>query len=114
MTDAAAERPTDFDLSREWERVVDDVEQRRSLLSATVVIATPLLPVLREQFGRHCEPHETRDDGRVRVRVAAPTAVSIAEKIAGWGAAIEIVEPDSVKVELGRIGSELVQRYAPR
>ena len=114
VTDAVAERPTDFDLPREWERVVDEVEQRRSLLSATVLIATHLLPVLRQQFGRHCEPLETRDDGRVRVRVAAPMAVSIAEQIAGWGATVEVLEPDSVKVELGRIGSELVQRYAPR
>jgi predicted DNA-binding transcriptional regulator YafY len=114
VTDTAAERPTDFDLAYEWERVVDDVEQRRSLLTATLLIATRLLPVLRVQFGRHCEPHDPRDDGRVRVTVAAPTAISIAEKIAGWGAAVEILEPDSVKVELSRIGSELVQRYPPK
>ena len=111
LTDLAAERPAGFELSREWERVVDEVEQRRSLLSATVLIAARLLPVLRTQFGRHCEPLATLDDGRVRVRVAAPMAVSIAETIAGWGAAVEVLEPDSVRAELARIGSELVQRY---
>lgn len=114
VTDVVAERPNDFELSREWDRVVDEVEQRRSLLSATVLIDARLLSVLRNHFGRHCEPLETRDDGRVRVRVAAPMALSIAEDLAGWGATVEVLEPDSVKAELARLGSELVQRYAPR
>ena len=113
LSDLAAERPTDFELSREWGRVVDEVEQRRSLLSAIVLVSARLLPVLRTQFGRHCEPLGTEDDGRVRVRIAAPTALSIAETIAGWGATVEVLEPDCVKAELARLGSELVQRYAP-
>ena len=111
VTDLPAERPTDFELSREWEKVVHEMEQRRSLLSATVLIATRHLPVLHKQFGRHCKPLETLDDKRVRVRVAAHMAVSIAETIAGWGGAVEVLEPDSVKAELARLGSELVARY---
>lgn len=114
VTDLVAERPSDFELSREWDLVVDDVERRRSLLSATVLIGARLLPVLRDHFGRHCEPLDNRDDGRVRVWVAAPMALSIAEHLAGWGAAVEVLEPDSVKAELARLGAELVQRYAPR
>jgi len=114
VTDLVAERPSDFELSREWDLVVDDVERRRSLLSATVLIDARLLPVLRDHFGRHCEPLDNRDDGRVSVWVAAPMALSIAEHLAGWGAAVEVLEPDSVKAELARLGAELVQRYAPR
>ena len=112
VTDVPAERPAGLDLAREWEDVVDEVEQRRSLLSATVLVPERLLPVLRAQFGRHCQPLETRDDGRVRVRVAAPMPLSIAETIAGWGATVEVLEPDSVKAELARLGAELVHRYA--
>lgn len=110
-TDLAAERPAGFDLSREWEQVVHEVEQRRSLISATVLIAVRFLPVLSTQFGRHCVPLGTLDDGRVRVRISAHMALSIAETIAGWGAAVEVLEPDSVKSELARLGSELVARY---
>ncbi|GAA3954578.1 helix-turn-helix transcriptional regulator [Actinoplanes auranticolor] len=113
VTDQVAERPAGFDLSREWERVVGVVEQRRSLLSATVLIAERLLPVLRDHFGRHCELLETLADGRVRVRVAAPMALSIAEQLAGWGAAVEVLEPEPVQAELARLGAELVARYGP-
>jgi len=114
VTHIVAERPADFELSGEWERVVDEVEQRRSLLSATVLIAERLVPVLRDRFGRHSETLETRDDGRVRVRVSAPMAVSIAQELAGWGALVEVEEPDSVQAELARLGAELVERYASR
>lgn len=114
VTDLPAERPADFQLSREWEQVVHEVEQRRSLISATVLIAARFLPVLSTQFGRHCQPLETLDDGRVRVRISAHMPLSIAETIAGWGAAIEVLEPDSVRTELARLGSELVARYGPR
>ncbi len=112
VTDRAAERPAEFDLAREWDRIVDEVEQRRSPLSATVLVPARLAPILRHRFGRHSEQLETRDDGRVRVRVAAPTALSVAQELAGWGALVEVLEPDAVRVELARLGSELVERYA--
>ncbi|RVX40819.1 putative DNA-binding transcriptional regulator YafY [Nonomuraea polychroma] len=113
MTDLPAEHPDDFDLSAEWERVVDEVEQRRSLVSAVVLIHDRHVPVLRDQFGRHCEVLGQDAGGRTRVRVAAPMALSIAEHLAGWGARIEVVEPEQVRAELARIGAELVARYAP-
>lgn len=114
VTDLPAERPADFQLSREWEQVVHEVEQRRSLISATVLIAARFLPVLSTQFGRHCQPLEALNDGRIRVRISAHMPLSIAETIAGWGAAVEVLEPDSVQTELARLGSELVARYGPR
>ncbi|WP_413450365.1 YafY family protein [Georgenia phoenicis] len=112
--DPAAPPPADFELARAWDRVVDESEQRRSLRSATVLVAERLLPVLRRQFGRHCEPLDTLGDGRVRVRVTAHMDLSIAEQLAGWGAAAEVLEPDTVKRELARLGAELVDRYGPR
>ncbi|WP_188197647.1 helix-turn-helix transcriptional regulator [Nonomuraea sp. SYSU D8015] len=112
VTDLPAERPDDFDLSAEWERVVDEVEQRRSLVSAVVLIEDRHVRVLRDQFGRHSEVLGEEADGRVRLRVAAPMALSIAEHLAGWGARVEVVEPEPVRAELARIGAELVARYA--
>jgi predicted DNA-binding transcriptional regulator YafY len=111
VTDLDAERPDDFDLSEAWEQVVDEVEQKRSLLSATVLIPQRFLWVLQGHFGRHCETLEELDDGWVRVRVAAPTARDIAQQLAGWGTMIDVPEPDSVRRELGRIGTELSRRY---
>jgi predicted DNA-binding transcriptional regulator YafY len=110
-TDEQADRPSDLALSEAWEEVVTVMEERRSLVSAVILVHERFVPILRDHFGRHCVPDEPRADGRVPVRVAAHTAVSVAEQLAGWGARVEVVEGEAVKAELRRIGAELVSRY---
>jgi len=113
ITDVPVERPAGFELSAEWQRIVGEVEKHRSQLTASVLLDARFLQVLRDQFGRHCDVQERLDDGRVRVRVAAPTALMIAEHLAGWGSLIEVTEPASVRAELARIGAELTDRNSP-
>ncbi|WP_134665813.1 MULTISPECIES: YafY family protein [unclassified Amycolatopsis] len=110
ITDLPSQRPDDFDLREQWARVVAEMEQRRSLVSATVLVDARYLSVLRSHFGRHCEVLGEQD-GRVHVKVAAHWVRSIAEQLAGWGDLVEVVEPDSVRAELARIGRELTARY---
>ena len=112
VTAETFERPADFDLSSAWEQVVTEVEHRRSLVSATVLVAARFVFVLEGQYGRHCEVLGTLDDGRVRVRLAAPTPLMIAQPLAGWGAMIEVEDSPEVRAELARLGAELVARHA--
>ncbi|WP_040732927.1 helix-turn-helix transcriptional regulator [Nocardia tenerifensis] len=111
-TDETADRPADFDLAAAWNEVVDELEQRRAATAATVLISERLLPVLRNQQGRHCVVDGPAADGRVQVQVTAPTAWMLAQQLAGWGASIEVVGPQEVRSELARIGTELLDRYA--
>ncbi|GAA4432263.1 WYL domain-containing protein [Georgenia halophila] len=108
----SAEVPADLDLDAEWQRVVDHSERHRSLVTATVTVDPRHVWILRDNFGRHLHELGPADDGaHVVVRVAAHTPRSVAEQLAGWGAAIEVLEPDSVRTELARIGAELTARY---
>jgi len=111
-TQLVADRPAGFELSVAWEQVVDVVEHRRSLVSAEVAVDARFVPVLQAHFGRHCEVEGELADGRARVRVAAPTALTIAQQLAGWGTLLEVVESEPVREELARIGRELAARYA--
>ncbi|GLZ43497.1 YafY family protein [Actinokineospora sp. NBRC 105648] len=111
-TDEPAERPDDFALAEAWQRVVGEVERRRSRTWATVLVETRFVFVLRDRFGRHCVPEADLADGRSRVRLGAPNPLDIARDLAGWGAMIEVLEPQAVRVELARIGTELAARYA--
>lgn len=120
-TAETAERPDDFLLAAAWREVVGEVEQKRSRTWATVLIEARFVPVLRNQFGRHCHVDDDNADddnvgdkpggGRARVRLGAPTPLDIARNLAGWGAMVEVVEPVSVQVQLARIGAELADRY---
>ena len=111
LTDQTFERPADFRLADEWERIVTEVEQKRSATSATVLIPDRFLWVLRDHFGRHLTVVGPAGDDRTRVTLTAPTARDIARDLAGWGALIE-VETEAVRAELARIGAELVDRFA--
>ncbi|GAB3056829.1 WYL domain-containing protein [Intrasporangium mesophilum] len=111
-TDELASRPDDFDLDAAWQAVVDEMERRRSGTWATVLVETRFAPILADQFGRHVEVEADLPDGRTRVRVGAPAPRDIARTLAGWGAMVEVVEPDAVRAELARIGAELATRYA--
>jgi hypothetical protein len=77
-----------------------------------VLVAARFVVVLQNQYGRHCEVLDTVDDGRVRVRVSAPTPLMIAQPLAGWGAMIDVEDSPEVCAELARLGAELVERHA--
>lgn len=111
VTDEVFVRPEGFDLSVAWERVVSEVERRRSSVSAVVSVESRFAHVLRDQFGRHCEVVE-EVGGRVRLRLSATTALMIAQVLAGWGALVEVVESVPVRAELARLGAELVAANA--
>lgn len=111
MTGEPADRPAEFELAEAWDEVVSEVERRRSPVSAMILIEARFVSVLKGQFGRHCEVLGEEPDGRARVRLAAHMPLSIAERIAGWGATVEVVESDPVRAELDRIGAELTARY---
>lgn len=111
ITEEEFARPDDFALAAAWESVVGEVERKRSRTWATVLVESRFVPVLRNQFGRHCEPDGEAADGRARVRLAAPTPLDLARNLSGWGGAIDVLDPLEVRAELARIGAELAERY---
>jgi predicted DNA-binding transcriptional regulator YafY len=111
VTDDPADRPDDFRLADEWDRVVNEVEQKRSATAATVVIPDRFLWVLQDHFGRHLTIEGPAGDDRTRVRLTAPTPRDIARDLAGWGSLIDVETPE-VRAELARIGAELVRSFA--
>ncbi|TDD22813.1 WYL domain-containing protein [Kribbella turkmenica] len=110
VTGEGFERPADFDLTAAWNEVVEQMEGRRSGLTATVLMDERHLWVMQDRLGRHCEVIGTEGD-RVRITVTAPTPLMIAQHLAGWGGSIEVLDPPSVQAELARLGTELAARY---
>lgn len=107
-TSDAFVHPTDFHLAQEWSQTVEEMERHRSQVRAVLLIEERFAGVLVSQFGRHGELLGLADDGRACIGVAGPTPLSIAQTVAGWGAAVEVRSPGPVRAELARLGSELV------
>ncbi|MBF6331643.1 helix-turn-helix transcriptional regulator [Nocardia transvalensis] len=111
ITAESADRPTDFDLAQEWSEVVEDMEQRRARVSATVLADPRIAPILADRLGRHGTVEGPAPDGRTRLRITAHMPRSIAEQLAGWGSAVEVVEPQEVRDEMRAIAAELTALY---
>ncbi|RZU10437.1 putative DNA-binding transcriptional regulator YafY [Kribbella rubisoli] len=110
-TDETFERPAGFDLSTAWGEIVERMEERRSGLTATVLMDQRHVWVMQDRLGRNCEVDGT-DGDRVRLRITAPTPLMIAQELAGWGGSIEVLDPPEVRAELARLGRELTDRYS--
>jgi predicted DNA-binding transcriptional regulator YafY len=102
-------RPADFDLQDAWSRAVEEIERYRASVTATVRVPVDLTWYFLGQWGRHARVAEKDDDMNVVV-VGERSILAIARQLAGWGGAIEIVEPLALRQELIRIGEALVRQ----
>ncbi|MGW6276378.1 helix-turn-helix transcriptional regulator [Kribbella sp. NPDC055071] len=110
LTAESFERSADFDLTAEWGEIVDRMEERRSGLTATVLMDERFVWVMQDRIGRQCEVDGMEGD-RVRLKITAPTPLMIAQHLAGWGGSVEVTGPPEVQAELARLGRELSDRY---
>jgi predicted DNA-binding transcriptional regulator YafY len=116
VTDLPAQRPDDFDLAGAWQSVVSNVRELRTQVRASIRVDRRHLWPLRGQFGEDLSLLElsgdrNEPDDRVSVIVGGPSVERIAEHLAGWGAAIEVLDPPAVRDHLLRIARELLERY---
>lgn len=118
VTDEAATLPDGFELSAEWahaeadfaarlraEPVLVDVDDDAVLsLSATFRGWAGLEEVTVQDHPAGAPPTH----GRRRFRLSVPHLRAAAVNLAAFGSAVRVVEPDALRIELARIGEELL------
>lgn len=105
-------RPVDFDLDAAWENIVTDVRTMQSGERLRVRVDPHMLgPLTWLYSGRHTI-EATLDDGRTELLLTDTSQQALAGQLAGFGAALEIVDPSKVLLaEFARIAGELVGLY---
>lgn len=104
-------RPEGFDLADAWRSIAADVEELRTPARARAVVSSDSLSLLRFVFGRRIIIGPPHPDGRVEVELRSGSVRALAGEIAGFGSAIEVIEPDEIRELLAGIGRELVDLY---
>jgi len=106
----AARRPTGFDLGRAWREQTADWGSGRSEYQVTMraegEARALLLRVAGDRVADASDP--------AGVRLGFPAREPAAAFLASFGAAVEVVEPPELRVELARLGLELATLYGPR
>ena len=104
---ASAANDADFDLASYWAAHVEEVEARRSSVTATIRCPNWSVPILSAHFGRYFTVVTEHTDFTV-AEVRANLIVALAEQLAGWGRTVEVLSPPELRRELARIGAELI------
>jgi predicted DNA-binding transcriptional regulator YafY len=105
-------RPEGFDLAAAWASVVERVDELRTPARVEVLAPASYVPALRWVFEGQCEVGEELADGRVPLVLRGHRVEAMAVRLAGFGAAVEVLSPPEAREQLARIGAELVGAYA--
>jgi predicted DNA-binding transcriptional regulator YafY len=110
-TGESFDRPADFDLAAAWRDVVDEVERRRSPMSATAVADTAVVGYLRASFGTRLVVGPPAGEGRVEIEVRGFHVDALAGELAGFGDHVTVTAPPELRERLSMIGARLVEMY---
>ena len=111
LSDQPAERPVDFDLQRAWEEIAATVDELRSPERVEAMATPEVVEVLRWMFERQVAVGPPDPDGRLPVSISGQRSELIANQLAGFGAAVEVIAPEEARRCLARIGGELSVLY---
>lgn len=105
-------RPDGFDLTEAWKLISAEVDQLRAPVRAQAAANPRVVQLLRWVFDTLVRVGPIRDDGRIDVEIAGPSIGALAGQIAGFGADVEVFEPEELRTELADVGRELAALYA--
>ena len=108
LLDLAGAAPEGFDPAAEWSRMVERVEGLRGEARAVVRAEPWALRALGDRFGAQAR---ILDGEAGLVEVRAHRVDALAEQLAGWTDAVEVIEPVEVRTALRSLGERLVARY---
>jgi predicted DNA-binding transcriptional regulator YafY len=105
-------RPPGFSLPEAWRAISEDVDRLRTPFVVQAAADPAVVPVCRYMFGTRLRIGPSRPDGRVELELRGQGVRSLAAEIAGFGSAVEILEPVEMRDHLAVVGRELAATYS--
>ena len=107
-------RPEGFELAQAWQLISDEIEQKRTPLRARALASPEIVPICRWMLGNRVRIGPAGADGRVEIELRGHHVESLAGEVAGFGAALEVIDPPELRARLARVGAELTATYRRR
>jgi len=104
-------RPEGFDLDSAWRSITDAVDDQLNPVKARALVLPESLGILRWVFGKRLAIGPVDPGGRVEIELRSVNARALAGEIAGFGGALEVVEPEEVRALLIEIAVQLGATY---
>jgi predicted DNA-binding transcriptional regulator YafY len=115
-TDERFERPADFDLETFWKAWCARREENRPRYPITVRIAPALVALLPLYFGDRIREHIAEagppdDEGWVTLTLPFERIETARERIMGFGRAVEVLEPEPLRLSVIDFARQIVEFY---
>jgi len=110
-TGEAAVCPDGFNLPDAWRMISENVDQLRTPVRATAAADPQIVPICRHTVGTRMGIGPARPDGRIEVELRGHGVAPLAAEIAGFGDAIEVLDPLELRDRLAWVGRSLVSTY---
>jgi predicted DNA-binding transcriptional regulator YafY len=116
ITDEPFDRPEDFDIAACWHTWCDETEKSRPQYPVKVRAASELLPHLRRYFGNSVteslNQKESQDEDWVTLTLPFETFFAARNRILGYGRAVEVLEPEALRLSVVDIASQITALYS--
>jgi predicted DNA-binding transcriptional regulator YafY len=104
-------RPDGFSLAEAWRGITESVDRMRTPIRARALADPAFVNLCRWTFGTRLGIGPTLRDGRVQLELRGHHIRSLAGELAGFGAGLEVLEPQELRDHLAAIGAQLVDTY---
>jgi len=111
LTDELVVRPDGFDLTEVWKMIASSVDEWRTPVKARAVVSADRISLVRWLFGNRVRIGPAAPDGRVEVELRSASGRALAGEIAGFGASVEVLEPEEIRDHLADIARDLSGLY---
>lgn len=108
--EAAARRPTDFDLAAYWERSAKEFREKLPQYRVTFVAKAAVMRWIRYRSWRVEE--EKSEGNRIRVRLRFDSEEEALQFSLSFGADVEVIKPTELRQKVRAAASEIVRCYA--
>jgi predicted DNA-binding transcriptional regulator YafY len=110
-TDEPVRRPPGFDLAETWQRMVEEMDQRRGANRVRALADPAILGWLRGVYANRVRIGDPVPDGRIEVDIGFGDAMPPAYDLIAFGANLEVVDPPDVRAQVAAMAADLVARY---
>jgi predicted DNA-binding transcriptional regulator YafY len=116
ISDDQFERPEDFDLATCWNAWCDEAEQNRPHYPVKARVAPELLPHLERYFGdsvrKVVRQVGTQEEEWITLTLPFETFFAARSRILGFGRAIEVMEPEELRLSIMDFASQITTLYS--
>ncbi|CAN5634434.1 WYL domain-containing protein [soil metagenome] len=105
-------RPPGFDLADAWRLITGEVDRIRTPLTARAEVDPDVVVWCRMSFGTRLQIGPAEDGARVPIEIRGHNVEALAAELAGFGGALEVLDPPALRARLATLGRDLAATYA--